>query len=180
MARTTGRPAGEVEAASDNPFLRLRTRTLIPWTIAGGIALIVVGVVVDWAAADLIGRSRGDLFVTVAQLAWYGLLAAWIVRACSKADTDLRRLIGRVPAGYNWLPVVGLLAATMMFSIGSLYVTAYGLSHLAPELLVGFLMALGEPVVDPIACVAETIVAVAIAPVTEETLFRGVLVSRWG
>ncbi|MCY3699102.1 MAG: type II CAAX endopeptidase family protein [Gemmatimonadetes bacterium] len=163
--------------APDNPFLRLRSRTLIPWAIvgsvAGGVFLVIVSSVTPMDPDSAIVEF-------VFALAFYGLLAAWIAWACRRAGIDLRRLVGRVPVGYNWLPALGLLVTTMVFSTGSWFVTAYGLSHLAPGLLEA-LVTLGETIVDSIAvAVAWAILAVVIGPVTEEVLFRGMLVSRWG
>ena len=170
--------AGAGFVAPDNPFLRLRTRTLIPWMIVGTIAIAVGFAIVSLVSPmDLMDPATGDL---AAEVAVYGLLAAWLVWACRNSGADLPRLIGRVPAGYNWLPAAGLLATALMFSIGSWYVTAYSLSRLAPGMLES-LMAMEQPVGDSIAShVLSAVVVVVIAPVTEEVLFRGVLISRWG
>ena len=116
----------------------------------------------------------------ISGLALYGLPWAWIVWACRRADADLGRLIGRVPAGYNWLPAVGLLATTVMFSFGWSFVTRYGLSQLAPE-FVESLLTSEDAVGDSIAVsVVWPILLITIIPATEEVLFRGVLLSRWG
>lgn len=164
--------------APDNPFLKLRSRTLIWWVIVGGIALaVVVGIVSSASPVDPMESATGDLVV---ELAVHGLVAAWVLWACRNADADLGRLIGRVPVGYNWFPALGLLVATMVFSAGSWFVTAYGLSHVAPALLES-LLTLGEPVLDSIVSYAWWVIGgVAVAPVLEEVLFRGVLVNRWG
>ena len=164
--------------ALDNPFLRLRSRTLIWWTIVGSIVVFVVAALVALISPlDPMESATSDLVV---ELALYGLVAAWIVWACRNADIDLGRFVGRVPAGYNWLPAAGLLAITMTFSLGSLSVTFYGLSRVAPELLES-LLAFGGPDPDSmISSVWWVIGGVAVAPVLEEVLFRGVFVSRWG
>lgn len=177
-----GQPPPEVSHdpgdTSDNPFLKLRSRTFIWWMIVGGIAVFVVAALASLILPlDSMESATGDIVVDIAL---YGLVVAWIVWACRWADADLGRLIGRVPAGYNWLPAAGLLATTFIFSIGSLSVTAYGLSRVSPELLESLLSA-GVPDPDSmISLVWWAIVAVAVAPVSEEVLFRGVFLSRWG
>ncbi|WP_419942956.1 hypothetical protein [Candidatus Palauibacter sp.] len=96
--------------APDNPFLRLRSRTLIPWVIVGGMGLgLVLAFAGPLSAMDPLDSPIAAL---ISGLALYGLPAAWIVWACRRADIDVGRLIGRVPGGYNWLPAAGLLATT--------------------------------------------------------------------
>ncbi len=164
--------------ASGNPFLRLRSRTLIWWMIVGSIVVFVVAALAGLILPlDSMESATGGIVV---EIAIHGLVVAWIVWACRNADIDLGRFVGRVPAGYNWLPAAGLLAITFIFSIGSLVVTAYGLSRVSPELLESLLTA-GAPDPDSmISSVWWVIGAVAVAPVLEEVLFRGVFLSRWG
>ena len=110
----------------------------------------------------------------------YGALLAWIAWACRNSGVSLRRLVGKLPAGHNWLATLGLLAVTMLFSIASWEVFAYGLSLAAPGVLKFLLEAIAS-VPDPSLAyqVAMAIVAVALAPVIEELLFRGILLNRW-
>lgn len=179
---TEGQTAPEISHgpgdAPDNPFLKLRSRTLIWWMIAGSIVVFVVAALVGVISPlDPLESTTGDVVV---EFALDGLVVAWIVWACRHADIDLGRLVGRVPAGYNWLPAAGLLAITFIFSIGSFSVTAYGLSRVSPELLEPLLTA-GAPDQDSmISLVWWVIGGVAVAPILEEVLFRGILVNRWG
>lgn len=146
--------------------------------IVGSIVVFVVAALVGLILPlDPLESTIGDVVV---EIALYGLVMAWIVWACRHADIDLGRFVGRIPAGYNWLPAIGLLITTMTFSLGSLSVTFYGLSRVAPELL-ETLMTAGAPDLDSmISLVWWVIGGVAVAPVLEEVLFRGVFVSRWG
>ena len=164
--------------ATDNPFRRLRSRTLIPWVIAGGISL---GLVLAFAGSpSTMDPLDSPIAALIAGLALYGLPGAWIVWACRRVDIDLGRLIGRVPAGYNWLPAVGLLATKAMFSFGLWSVAGYGLSQFAPEFLES-LLASEDPVVDSPAVISvRMVLLITIIPITGEVLFRGVLLSRWG
>lgn len=164
--------------APDNPFLKLRSRTLIWWMIVGSIVVFVVAALAGLISPlDPLESTTGDIVVEVA---FYGLVVVWIVWACRNADIDLGRFVGRVPAGYNWLPAVGLLVTTMTFSLGSLSVAFYGLSRVSPELLESLLSVGGPDPDSMISLVWWVIAAVAVAPVSEEVLFRGVFLSRWG
>ena len=176
-----GRPvpegASDQDVRPDSPFLRLRTRTLIPWVIIGMIILFVPLAIADsMIQADLLDSATGDM---VGEITVYAVLAGWIAYVCRNSGADLRRLIGRVPSGYNWFPAAGLLAVTMAFSIGSVYLTAYGLHRLAPGMM-EWLLTLDTDVPHSVAYhVLSATIAVVIAPVLEELLFRGLLVGRW-
>lgn len=159
------------EGEPSNPFEVLRTRTVVPF--------VVVGLIVAYLLpTDPLNPATSDV---ASGFAFYGILALWIPWACRRSGVGIRLFVGRVPDGYNWLPVVGLLAVAGVFTIGSWYVTAYGLSLFAPGLTEGILEASELEFADSIAAGAMwTLVAVLVAPVVEEVLFRGVLVNRWG
>lgn len=119
--------------AGDNPFEKLRTRTIILWGILGTLVLFLimyVGLAV--LSADPVDPASEHVLATIAP---YIALGTWIVWACDSSGIEMPRLVGRVPAGYDWRPMLGLLVAAMVFSFGSWYVTAYGVSRVAPVLL---------------------------------------------
>jgi len=163
----------------DTPFHNLRARTLIPFTIFAVIGLYVVfRIVASLTPIDPEDPTTGE---AAFQFVLYGALALWTWWACRRSGTGMRRLVGRVPAGYNWLPVLGLLVVAGLFSVGSLYATAYGLWRIAPGMLEWLLEAGTLLLVDSIASgVMWTLIAVVLVPVVEEVIFRGILVNRWG
>ena len=165
-----------------NPFENLRSRTLIPLVILATIVLVGVFYVVVF----LTPLDEGDpqVFEISVQFALYGALASWIVWACRRSDIGLRRLVGTLPQAYDrssWLRLASLLAVTMAFSYGSALVSLYALSILAPGLL-EFLIEALSTVPDPSFGyqLALAVIIVVLAPVLEETLFRGILINRWG
>ena len=163
----------------DNPFETLRTRTLIPFAIFGLMGLYVVFRIV--ASMTPIDPEDPVTNEVAAWIAPDGALALWIWWACRRSGIGIRRLVGRVPAGYSWFPVLGLFVVTVLFSLGSLIVTVYGLSHIAPGMLAGLLEPGALTPADSIASgVMWTLIAVVIVPVVEEVIFRGILVNRWG
>lgn len=167
----------------DNPFERIRTRWLIPWV--GGTALAVMLLLMLAAVAVRIatGGEFGDDPATgaiLAFLAGYVGMVTWILWVCRGAGVDLRRLIGRVPAGHDWAITGALLAVTITFSFGSWEIVAWVLSRVSPELLTWLLQMVPERPDGTLAHdIAMVLMVVAVAPVVEEVLFRGVLVSRW-
>ena len=162
-----------------NPFEALRTRTVIPFVILGLIVLYVVfRIVAGLTPMDPDDPATDEL---AAAIGFYGALALWILWACRRSGVGVRRLVGRVPDGYNWLPVLGLLVVAGVFSVGTWYVTAYGLSLVSPGLVEGILDVSEFEMADSLVSgVMWTLIAVVVAPVVEEVLFRGVLVNRWG
>ena len=167
----------------DNPFERIRTRWVPLWV--GGTALAVMLLLMLAAAAVSVatGGEFGDDPATggiLAFLAGYVGMVTWILWACGRAGVDLRRLIGRVPAGHDWAITGALLAVTITFSFGSWELLAWVLSRVSPELLTWLLqMVPVRPEATLAHDIAMVFIVVAVAPVVEEVLFRGVLVSRW-
>ncbi|MCY4399091.1 MAG: type II CAAX endopeptidase family protein [Gemmatimonadetes bacterium] len=184
MNDTAATPAQGEGVAPDNPFQRLRTRLLIPWVIAGTVVLMIVLGALTEVAGLALGRNLWGNPATreiVAMFAGYGALALWLLWAGRRAGIDFRRLIGRVPDGHDWLITAGLLGVTMAFSLGSWEVVAYTMSRLAPGLLTWLLEALATPPGGTFGHdLGWIVVGVLLAPVLEEVLFRGMLMSRWG
>lgn len=165
-----------------NPFEHLRTRTVIPWVIVASIALVAVFFVL--ALLTPLDASDPQTFEVMVGFALYGALASWVVWACHRSGIGLRRLVGTLPDGYNWLSWVrlaGLLAVTMLFSYGSALVLFYGLATVAPgvlEFLIEAVAAGPDPRIGHrLALAAEVVI---LAPILEEALFRGIFVNRWG
>ena len=181
-------PNGDEEAAvrppagPSNPFEDLRATTVIPWMIAG--TLILVGVFHVFALLTPLGAEGPQTSEVIFGLAIYGALASWIVWACRSSGIPLRRLLGTLPRGYNWLSwsrLAALLAVTIGFSYSSWYLFAYLLSAVAPGVL-EFLIEALWPESDPSTGyrLAMVVIAVILAPILEEGFFRGILVNRWG
>ncbi len=166
-------------ARPDNPFQTLRTRTLIPFAFFGGIVLYGAFRIV--ATMTPIGPEDPAVYEIASMMAGYGAIALWVLWACRRSGTGIRRLVGRVPGGYNWYPVLGLLGVAGLFSLGSWYVAAYGLSLAAPGMF-EWIFEVSDPAVTESAAAAVmwTLTAVVLAPLLEEVVFRGILVNRWG
>ena len=146
--------------------------------ILGGLLLLAAVYLVSLATPlDPRDPATGEVAF---MLSLYGALLAWIVWACRSSGISLRRLVGKLPAGHDWLTTLGLLVVTMIFSIGSWEVFAYGLALAAPGVL-GFLIEAVESMPDPPLAyqVVMAVLAVVLAPVIEEVLFRGILLNRW-
>ena len=165
-----------------NPFENLRSRALVPLVILATVVLVAVFYVV--AALTPLNARDPQIFEVSVQLALYGALAASIVWVCARWGVGLRRLVGTWPRGYDrrdWLRLASLLAVTMAFSYGSALVSLYLLSILNPSLL-EFLVEALSPALDSTLGyrLSMAVIIVILAPILEETLFRGILINRWG
>ncbi len=109
-------------------------------------------------------------------------MVTWVLWAARRSGVSLRRLAGWLPEGYNWLPALGILPVAMVFSLGSAIVIEYVVSLFAPghiEWLMSVKMipdAESGLLYAAVWCLA----IVVIAPTVEETLFRSMLINRWG
>ncbi|WP_080810572.1 CPBP family intramembrane glutamic endopeptidase [Halomicronema hongdechloris] len=112
-------------------------------------------------------------------------LCGWIVRRCRSRRLRLRYLMGTLPSGYPWRHLLGLMAAVFIFSLAAFQLSYYGLSWIMPSLVESTLQ---KPLLLSAADTAApglynglTLFSVLlVAPVTEEFLFRGILLHRWG
>ena len=180
MTDDNGVPGGAADAPGANPFAGVRARTLILWVPLAYLAVTLVTLLGGHlAGADMQSETfqfiGGAAALTIAMVTW----ALW---ATARNGISIRRLIGRVPAGYNWLPALAVLPVAMVFSLGSAVVIEYIVSLFAPghiEWLMGSKMipdAESGLFYTAIWCLA----IVVIAPTVEETLFRSMLINRWG
>lgn len=169
-------------AAPSSPFAKLRARSLLPWTIVGG--LILLGAFHLFVLLTPLDAGNEQTSAVLFGLAAYGALASWIVWACRRSNVGLRRLVGTLPGTHNWLSwlrLALLLAVAMAFSYGSWFLFAYVLSILSPGLLEFLIEALWPESNPTIGYqLAMGVVAVILAPILEEGVFRGILVNRWG
>lgn len=161
-----------------NAFATVRTWTVIPWMIIGTVIFLLAFHLVAWVTPlDLGGEAAGDL---AGMLAGYTALSMWILWICRRSRIGLQQLLGRPPAGFNWLIVPAILAVAMAFSIGSWLLFAYALSFVAPGVLEFLLTALETPMDQSIVYqIGMFVVVVVMAPVLEEVSFRGLLLNRW-
>ena len=169
-------------APSANPFLNIRARTfLLLWVIGAPVlGYVLAGGSVDSAGGDLEPFIEALVFDTV----FYGVLIGWAIWITAKHRVDFGRLVGRIPKGYRWRSVVGTVLVLMVFSISTFWLVLYWLAQNVPEVAEfaagGEAYATGEFTDYPGLYNAEFfMVAVFVAPVVEEFLFRGLLLTRW-
>ena len=92
------------------------------------------------------------------------------------------RLVGPLPEGHDWLLTTGIVAAAVVFSFGSAMLISSLLSYAESGWVESFIV--GDDWLNARPVVFLLAVALVVAPVIEEVLFRGVVLHRfavkWG
>jgi len=167
--------------STENPFLKLTTRGLL---LAGLIiqALLSVGFAQLVAATNL--NFKEPIVIPIFYTLFFGLLSLWELRQFNHFHISLKRLIGRPPREYRWLPTIGLVIMILLFSLSTFTLSFYLLSFAAPQFVNTFLQSTETqlnpetdfPLLYHLLTIGATII---VAPITEEFIFRGVLLHRW-
>jgi membrane protease YdiL (CAAX protease family) len=150
-----------IDVEDKNPFLRLRSRTLIWWCLA---SLPVLGIVAT--------GKRGEIVVSYGI---YGVILLWAWWQFRRLGINTPRLIGTLSRDSVWIPMMAVIVPVVgMFSVGSWLVLLAFLSHTAPS--VGTVLT--QTASQTIASIPWGL-GVLVAPPVEELLFRGILLHRW-
>jgi membrane protease YdiL (CAAX protease family) len=160
---------------SENPFLSIRARGLIPWMIFGGF---LIGVPLSFLSFI---PALDALEVYLFGFCFYFLLFRWVKWKAADGGIELGKFFrktGQARAGR----IIGLVVAIFAFEIASILFYQFCLAHLVPGILA---LAIGKdhptvaPAVRDLRLLLQILVAVVLAPVVEELLFRGILLNRW-
>lgn len=165
---------------SYNPFFNLKTRSIV---LQFFIINLAVGIILGIIAVALRFNIQDPIMTYIAYCLSFVLLCLWALQRFRQLQINLQHVIGNVPNGYRWLPIVGLVAGILIFSIGSGLLSFYFLSLLAPSV---FQLVLKTILTDQtrsslpiIHKFIEAIALIVVAPITEEFIFRGIILHRW-
>jgi len=165
----------------ENPFLKFKARSLI---ISCLLISLAIGFVLGLFAGFSSFNPRDPIFVPLIYNLTFILLSAWAIKRLRYLKLDLKRLIGQLPNRYPWLPTLGIVIAILLFSLGSGQLFYYALSLLNPSLVESLLnqktFYSGSETFSPVLYnLLMVFTFLVVAPVTEEFLFRGILLHRW-
>lgn len=171
-------------AGYENPFLVLKARLVVAvfFAISAGLALVfsTLGVL------DLLPVQGDDpIFGPLLYSLIFLGLCGTILLATRRLPLRLAALLGPVPRQLAWVQLLWLVVGLFLFSLGAFQVSYLGLSLVAPGLVEATLnqslLLSADQAVAPGLYNALTLFSVlVVAPVTEEFIFRGVLLHRWG
>ncbi|WP_238553642.1 CPBP family intramembrane glutamic endopeptidase [Fortiea contorta] len=114
----------------------------------------------------------------------FGLLCLWQLADFNRYGINLKYLIGSLPNQQRWLPLAGLVILIILFSISGYLVSFYLLSLVAPSFIEALLREVANSpspntTASPFYNLLSAIALVIVAPITEEFLFRGIILQRW-
>jgi membrane protease YdiL (CAAX protease family) len=155
------------------PFERLRARAIA----LGTILLFLVALAVCAAIAPAVLEDRNS--VALGYLA-YGIGLAWVLRLCHVHGVSLGRLAGPFPRRGDWA-LLWLVVPLMACSFAAIWLMYYPLSFVAPDFVNDVVLSDNNLLMPGGAArnLASAVMIVAVAPVVEELVFRGLLFQRW-
>lgn len=169
---------------TQHPFLTLKARVVVGIFLA--ISLAVGLLLVLLSSFSLLPFQADDSLVPpiIYMLVFSGLCLALLAIA-RHPPLRLPYLIGPIPPRFAWLQLVWLVAGIFLFSLGAFQVSYLALALLAPgwveaTLQQSLLLSADQTAYPRIYNGLMLIAVVVVAPITEEFIFRGVLLHRWG
>jgi hypothetical protein len=126
----------------DNPFSRIKLRHIFGWFFLLGIGIsFQMGMIGYTRGIPFDGKTPLDPFFNIILSTYLEiLLLALVWRQCRLAGIEIKYLVGKVPTHYQWLPLVGLAIASVVFSISVFRVFYYPLSFIVPFLVENLLI----------------------------------------
>ena len=156
------------------------------WALAGFPILVVLYVLAfASASAGSFDEDIDPFFDLLIFSGWlYGLFIAWGLWKTARNRVDFGSLIGRIPLDHRWRSILVVVVLLMGFSISTFWLMLYWLAVNIPEaadfFATGELFATGEfTEYAGLYNVAVVALVVLVAPVVEEFIFRGLLLTRW-
>lgn len=165
---------------AENPFVHLKVRRLVLWLILISLPLGVA----QGILSGLLQLEPTDAVWTwmlyIVSMVSLCLLVLW---QFDRHQVQLEDVVGRSDRP-NWLRLAGLTVAVLLSSLGWFLVSFYLFSLAAPSVVETLLEQINSnantetafPLLDSILA---PIVLVVVAPITEEFLFRGIILHRW-
>ncbi|MBD1916141.1 MULTISPECIES: type II CAAX endopeptidase family protein [Cyanophyceae] len=171
-------------ACDNNPFLTLKARLVVVafFAISTSLAL-VFGTL---GALELLPLEGDDpiLAPILYSLIFLGLCGS-ILLAARRSPLHLPALLGSWPRRLAWVQLLWLVVGVFLFLRGTFQVSYLGLSVVAPGLVEATLrqslLLSAEQATEPSLYNGLMLFSVLLVrPITEEFIFRGVLLHRWG
>ncbi len=166
---------------SHNPFLRLKVRNLC----FRGL-LLSIGLGIGLGVIQGITRLKFNSQVTtiILYILIFGSLCAWQLSEFKRLGIKLKYVVGKVPKNQKWLPLVGLVMLIIMFSLSAYLVSFYLLSLAAPSFVEGVMRQVANSpsprsTAPAFSNLLTAIAFIIVAPITEEFIFRGIILQRW-
>ena len=150
-------------------FEEMKSRHLFGWMLGASIAAVFI----------LLQITENPLIIDVAlQLVFYVVVPVWFFGYhFKKRGVKLRQVVFFRGTARWLLPVLGLMALSMAFSIGMVWLLLRALMPIAPS-AVNFVLT-PQPLPDELwYLIATGFIVAVIGPIAEEFVFRGLILNR--
>jgi uncharacterized protein len=132
------------------------------------------------------GITSKKLYTPISYIGVFVSTCIWIWYRCRQVKIDLRQIIGKSDRPVRWMEAIGLVFATQLFSISSILFCLGLLSYIFPSFTEQLLVSLKNSGVKLATSndsllyrILMFLVLVVFAPLTEELIFRGMILNRW-
>ncbi len=167
----------------DGPFAGIRFRNLL-FLAALSFPAVIAAIAISEVVLE--PHEKDSVLFVVIGLWAYLVPLAWLIRTTRRAGVSLRAWLRFPGPGFDWSGSLGLIPPLILFSVGSFWLVFYPLSYLVPDFVKGALQTKGiefaREGTSPIPFLQNALVlviAILLAPVVEELLFRGGILHRW-
>lgn len=142
-------------------------------------AYIIIHLIVGFSLPTIGLTYQTPIFLPV--FFCLGMIAtcSWVIRKYNIVEIDVRKIFGKIPERTQWVKLFGLTILTGLFSFSSILVIVGILSLLIPHSTQStqpFILSNTDSLLQRLLIFLTLVV---IAPITEEFLFRGVILNRW-
>ena len=165
----------------ENPFRKLKVRTLL-------LRFALISIALGFAQGIATTVTGAKANSTASVLSFYILLfvslSLWTSTDFKALKINFNDFIGRLPNNYSWLRTIGLVSIIILFSLGTALISLYIISLIAPSFINSLLTQVpkdpgSQESLSTLTIVLSWIATVIVAPITEEFLFRGIILQRW-
>jgi membrane protease YdiL (CAAX protease family) len=166
---------------SHNPFLKLKARNLF---LRGFLLSIGLGIGLGIIQGMTGLKFNPQVLTLLLYILIFGFLCIWELAEFDRCGIDLKYVVGSLPKKQKWLPLVGLVILIILFSVSAYLVSFYLLSLAAPSFVERVLREVAsspspQTTAPPFYNLLSAIALVVVAPITEEFIFRGIILQRW-
>ncbi|MEG3988391.1 hypothetical protein QUA13_14770 [Microcoleus sp. S28C3] len=131
-----------IPSPEDNPFFLIKVRHIFGWYFLLGLGIYFqIGMIGSTRGIPFDGKTPLDPLVEeILEIYLSILILALVWRQCRLAGIEIKHLVGKVPDRYQWLPLVGLAIASVVFGVGVFRIFYYPLSFIVPSFVEKILM----------------------------------------
>ena len=119
----------------DNPFSIIKIRHIFGWYFLLGLGILFQIQIICYRLGIKFDLKAPLEPLVEAILGFYLsiLILALVWRQCRLAGIEIKYLVGKVPDRYQWLPLVSLAIASVVFALGVFRIFYYTLSFIVPS-----------------------------------------------